>query len=252
MFLEGDFDPFEQCAAGQTKTSHQFDDGKTAAWFLRGGLRPSFLVGGGVGHGNARTVHHFDATAQPQFRRGDPCRQLGGQCLMKFHQPRERQPPARLAISTRAAVWQLVLWRIPGLDFADDLAAGRPRIQHLTQERPEREETRDKGVDGCCRPWGRVRGRRQATTARKSRTTGSRTIAASARIVPATDRVGIGVAAQKDDVKCPAETELNESCASLKEPKSGIQNYLENTKVFFKTLALSKRHSSQLPFIPKQ
>ena len=57
MFLERAFDPLKQRAAGQTKARHQFDHGKAAARFLSGRLRPGLLIGGGVGHGNARAVH---------------------------------------------------------------------------------------------------------------------------------------------------------------------------------------------------
>ena len=137
MFLERAFHPVQQRAAGQAKTRHQFDNRETAAGFLSGRLRPSLLVGGGVGHGNPRAVHHLDATPQPEFGGRDPRGEFVGQRLVEIHQTGQRQTVARLTIGTGAAVGRLGLRRIPRLNFADDLTAGRPRTQDLAQERPK-------------------------------------------------------------------------------------------------------------------
>ena len=142
MFLERAFHPLQQRAAGQAEARREFDDGKTAAGLLRVGLRPGFLVGECVRHGKARAVHHLDAAAQPEFGRRDAGGEFVSQRLVQFGQPRQRQPVTRLTISARAAVGRLILRRIPRLDFADDLAAGSPRTQDLTQERPKGQRQR--------------------------------------------------------------------------------------------------------------
>ena len=94
-------------------------------------MRPSLLIGGGVGHGNTRAIHHLDAATQPEFGGCDARGEFVGQRLVKLRQTHQRQTAACPAIGTGAAVGRLGLRRIPRLDFADDLAAGRPRTQDL-------------------------------------------------------------------------------------------------------------------------
>ena len=154
MFGERTFDPLQQRTAGQTKARHQFDDGKTTAGFLSQRLRPDLLLGGVVGHGNARAIHQFDAPAQPEFGGAEACGKFAGQCVMQFRQIRERQTIAGLAIGARAAVGRLVLRRIPSLDFANHLAAGRTRTQDLAQERPKSQGQRI-GAAAAVEPLGR-------------------------------------------------------------------------------------------------
>jgi len=100
-------------------------------------LRPSLLIGGGVGHGNTRAIHHLDAATQPEFGGRDARGEFVGQRLVKLRQTHQRQTAACPAIGTGAAVGRLGLRRIPRLNFADDLAAGRTRTQDLAQERPK-------------------------------------------------------------------------------------------------------------------
>jgi hypothetical protein len=138
MFLERAFNPLEQRAASQAEARHQFDDGKAAAGLLGGRLWPILLIGGGVGHGEARAIHHFDAASQPAIRRRDASGEFLGQTLVKFQQARQRQTSPRLAISTRATGGQrFVLRHAPRLHFTDDLPARTTRTQNLAQKRPE-------------------------------------------------------------------------------------------------------------------
>lgn len=205
MVFDRAFDPLEQRAASQTEARHQFDDRKTAAGFLFRRLRPGLLIGGGVGHGNARPIHHLDVATQPEFRSREARGEFVGQRLMKLPQSCDRQASPCLTIGTRAAVGRLVPGRIPRLDFTDDLAAGTTRTQHLPQERPERQRLRIQALAAVNRPWRWETAARRATTARKSHTTGSTKTAAIARIVRSTHQVENGIAARKGGGKDPVK-----------------------------------------------
>ena len=63
MMAQAAQDDVEDSPAAQGEQRHQFHDGKTAAFLLRGGLGIALLVLGGIGQLRGGAIGHFDGPA---------------------------------------------------------------------------------------------------------------------------------------------------------------------------------------------
>jgi hypothetical protein len=102
------------------------------------GLRKFPLIFGGVGHGHARAVDHFDSPAAPELGPAERSLQSCGNAMVEGVEFPPIESLARFAVGSGVGIRerQLVLGA-PPLDLAHGFPAGATRAKGLRQERPK-------------------------------------------------------------------------------------------------------------------
>lgn len=136
-FGQGMADP---AAGGEAKDPEHFCHREAAAFLLSAGLRPLTLVGGGVRHGEAGAIEHFDAAPTPQPSGGGAPVEVHTQSIENGLQQSAAQGAASLAVSGGAqcrALGVVAPGDEPGADFAHHFLAGHGGVEHLEEEGPK-------------------------------------------------------------------------------------------------------------------
>ena len=125
----------EQSARRQAKHADHLQERKTTAAFLFPRLRVRALIFRGVGQADAGAVDDFDAEFLPELAGLLGVRRHG---TTQTGQDIERQPVARLAISTGPLANPTRTHQSEErLDLAHDFAAGASGIEHLVEKAKE-------------------------------------------------------------------------------------------------------------------
>lgn len=132
----------EQSPGVQTKDAHKIHERKAAAGLLAPALRPAFLVGLSIWHGETCAIHDADTATMPEAVERNAGLQTVSQMLVDLIQDAQRESGAGLAIG--AGIWTHRDFLLSGKfttheshHFEDSLTAGARWGLHLIQEAPK-------------------------------------------------------------------------------------------------------------------